>query len=95
MLKQSKMTTVYYIGGALIALWLIRHMHRRGKTICVRDENCTGCRKCIKKCRHKVLAPASEEKGAHVFVTNQEKCTACGDCISVCKFNALEMTRKF
>ncbi|MDR1973083.1 MAG: 4Fe-4S binding protein [Bacteroidales bacterium] len=88
----------YYIIGAVIVLWLVGGIYRkirgRNKIISVIDDNCTGCKRCIKKCRHCVLDTVSDEKGAHVFVARPDKCTACGDCLIACKFKALELKEK-
>jgi NAD-dependent dihydropyrimidine dehydrogenase PreA subunit len=88
---------VYYIAGAVVALWLAHgihsHIRGRGKTIRVVEENCTGCRKCLKTCHHNVLEAVKDEKGTHITVKNPDKCTACGNCLSACKFNTLELVR--
>ncbi|MDR1372993.1 MAG: 4Fe-4S binding protein [Dysgonamonadaceae bacterium] len=88
----------YYIVGALVALWIAgsvtRRIRRRGKTVGITTENCTGCRKCLKICRRNVLASSGEEKGAPVIIKNPNGCTACGNCVSVCRFKALEMVKK-
>jgi NAD-dependent dihydropyrimidine dehydrogenase PreA subunit len=92
------MNVVLYIGGAIIVLWFVggiyRHIHGRGKIIQIIDANCTGCTRCLKTCRHKVLALKSEEKGAHVMIKNPHRCSGCGDCVSVCKFKALNLAKK-
>jgi ferredoxin len=89
----------YYIGGAIIALWFIggiyKHFRRRGKVICVIAENCTGCKRCLRKCNHNVLLATIDESGkTRVAVQNSNRCTACGDCISGCKFDALKLILK-
>jgi NAD-dependent dihydropyrimidine dehydrogenase PreA subunit len=87
---------IYYIIGAVVALWIIwgvsRHIRRRGKTIHVIEGSCTGCGKCLKKCRRKVFEMVKDKRGAHIIVKNPGNCTACGDCVSSCKFNALKIT---
>jgi NAD-dependent dihydropyrimidine dehydrogenase PreA subunit len=92
------MNVVLYIFCAIIVLWLIggfyRHMHGRGKIIHVTDDNCTGCRACLKRCHHNVLSLASEEKGSHIIVKNPINCNGCGDCVGVCKFKALKLIKK-
>lgn len=84
----------YYIIGAILAIWFIggfyRHRQGKNKIIYVVEGNCTGCQRCLKRCRRGVLDKVSDEKGAPVFVKNPNHCTACGDCLSVCKFKALE-----
>jgi NAD-dependent dihydropyrimidine dehydrogenase PreA subunit len=92
------MTTVYYILGALTALWLIggtyRRISRRSKIIYAVEENCSGCKKCLKYCRHNVLAAIKGENGTHITLKNPTCCTACGDCVRACKFNALKIIEK-
>ena len=88
----------YYIVGAVVALWIIggisRHVRGRGKVVRIIAENCTGCRKCLKRCRHHVFEMVKDEQGTHVIVKNPNKCTACGDCVNSCKFNALGIVDK-
>ncbi|MDR1976086.1 MAG: 4Fe-4S dicluster domain-containing protein [Campylobacteraceae bacterium] len=92
------MNVALYIGGAIIVLWFIggiyRHVHGLGKIISVIDDNCTGCKCCLKKCHRNVLEPISEEKRAHIIVKNPLRCNACGDCVGVCKFKALKLIEK-
>lgn len=89
------MKPVLIIVGVVVVLWIAggiyRHQRGKNKIIQVVDENCTGCQRCLKQCRHRVLDRVSEEKGAHVFVKNPNNCTGCGDCLSACKFEALEL----
>lgn len=88
----------YYIVGAVVALWIIggisRHIRGRGKIVRIAEENCTGCGKCLKTCRHHVFEMVKDDMGAHVTVKNPDKCTAYGDCVSRCKFGALETVNK-
>ncbi|MDR1342435.1 MAG: 4Fe-4S binding protein [Prevotellaceae bacterium] len=92
------MKTLYCALGALIVLWLAgsiyRHIRRRGKIIHVAEGRCTGCKKCLKRCRREVLEAVKDEKGVHVVVKNPDSCTACGDCVDACKFKALELAEK-
>ena len=92
------MNVVWYIGGTIVALWVIssvfRQKQRKNKIIHIVDDNCTGCQRCLKKCRHRVLDKTTDKKEAHVFVKNPTYCTACGDCLSACKFKALELITK-
>jgi ferredoxin len=55
------------------------------------ESNCTGCRRCVKRCSHHVLGMVKNESGTHVAVKYPDKCTACGDCLRKCKFNALQL----
>jgi Na+-translocating ferredoxin:NAD+ oxidoreductase RNF subunit RnfB len=92
------MNIALYIGGAIVTLWFIggiyRQIKNKNKIVYVVEGNCTGCQRCLKKCRHRVLDKVSDEKGVHVFVKNPQQCTACGDCLSACKFKALEIVKK-
>jgi NAD-dependent dihydropyrimidine dehydrogenase PreA subunit len=89
---------LYYIVGTIIALWLTgsiyRHLRGRGKIIHIIENNCTGCRKCLKMCRRDVLEAVKDEKGTHVAVKNPDNCSACCDCMHACKFKALELIEK-
>lgn len=49
------------------------------------DENCTGCKLCIKPCPTDAIT--GEKKQVHVL--DQEKCIQCGACYDVCKDNAI------
>ncbi|MDR1381125.1 MAG: 4Fe-4S binding protein [Tannerella sp.] len=91
----------YYIIGALVVIWSVggiyRHIRGRGKTIRVTEDNCTGCGKCLKKCRRNVFEMVKRHQDekfftpTHVIVKNPQNCTACGDCVGACKFKALEL----
>lgn len=90
------MTTYIIIASVLlllVTLGNIRHRQAKQKVVCVIDDNCTGCQRCIKKCRRNALEITGNGKERHVAL-NPDKCTACGDCIPVCKFNALEIVRR-
>ena len=78
----------------LIAGYIFRSKRAKNKVVSVIDNNCTGCRRCVKKCRRDVLNIAENEAGGLVVVEYPDKCTACGDCIVVCKFNALELVKR-
>ncbi|MDR0348579.1 MAG: 4Fe-4S binding protein, partial [Tannerella sp.] len=86
----------YIITGSLLLLIMIlshfRSKRAKNKIIRVIGDNCTGCQRCIKKCRHKALETVTGEEGRFVVLKYPERCTACRDCIIVCKFNALELT---
>ncbi|MDR0363623.1 MAG: 4Fe-4S binding protein [Bacteroidales bacterium] len=76
----------------IIILSYFRNKRAKNKVIHVIDNNCTGCRRCLKKCRHKALEMVNgETSNRHVILKHPEKCTACKDCIIACKFNALEL----
>lgn len=89
------MNIVYIILGSVLLLWLLggtyRHIKGKNKIIHVVESNCTGCQRCIKRCRHRVLEAVKEEQGVRIVVKNPDKCSACGNCTGVCKFKALEL----
>ncbi|MBM4352082.1 MAG: NADH-quinone oxidoreductase subunit NuoF [Deltaproteobacteria bacterium] len=51
------------------------------------NENCTGCRLCLRTCS--VEAITGEKKEPHLI--DQVKCIKCGACRDVCKFNAIDI----
>ncbi|MDR1344053.1 MAG: 4Fe-4S dicluster domain-containing protein [Tannerellaceae bacterium] len=87
---------VFYIVGALVALWIVaaasRRMSARKKAVRVVEGRCAGCGRCLKRCRHGVFELLSDEGGVRVVVKNIDRCTACGNCVSCCRFKALEMS---
>ncbi|MDR1172607.1 MAG: 4Fe-4S dicluster domain-containing protein [Bacteroidales bacterium] len=90
---------VVYVGlGVMFFLWISFNLHRkrknRNKIICVVDSNCTGCRRCIKRCKHHVLEVVEDEAGKRATVKYPDKCSACGDCLGKCKFNALKLIER-
>jgi ferredoxin len=90
------MNTLYIVLASLLLLFVLAQLYRskraKNRALHIIYANCTGCRRCSKKCRHKALAMVTDETGLHVEMQYPEKCTACGDCIAACKFKALEMT---
>ena len=95
------MNVGFYIGGAVVVLWLIggiwKHLRGKNKTVQVIGGKCTGCKRCLtnmRKCKHNVLELVSDDNGKHIVVKYPDKCNACGDCVSICKFNALQLVRK-
>ena len=89
------MNTLYIILASLILFFILGDFHRRkrakSRVVHVVDNQCTGCKRCMKRCHHKVLDLVDDSTGAHIAVEYPERCTACGDCVTVCKFNALEL----
>ena len=87
--------TTYIIAGSVLLLIIVlsyfRNKRAKSKIIHVIDNNCTGCQRCVKACRHKALEIIKDETGRRVVLKHPDKCTACRDCIVVCKFNALEL----
>jgi NAD-dependent dihydropyrimidine dehydrogenase PreA subunit len=90
---------VVYVGIGIMVLALIsgklyHKQKRRNKVVAVVESNCTGCRKCIKRCSRRVLEAVENETGLHAVVKYPGKCSACGDCIGRCKFNALKLIER-
>ena len=92
------MTKYIIIGSSLIAIVVLsyfRNKRAKNKIVHVIEGKCTGCRRCLKKCRNKALEVVSGDAGLRVALGYPEKCAACRDCILVCRFDALELvTRK-
>jgi len=92
------MNIVFYIVGGLILVWIIgniiRKKQRQGKIIHIVEGTCTGCKKCLKTCRHNVLEAVKSEKCTYLVVKNPNNCNACGNCVKACKFKALEIINK-
>ncbi|MDR1200078.1 MAG: 4Fe-4S binding protein [Tannerellaceae bacterium] len=91
------MTTYLIIASSLLLILVLsyfRNKRAKNNVIRVIDENCTGCRRCLKRCRHKALEITDNETGRPVIIKYPEKCTACRDCILVCKFDALELVSR-
>ena len=88
------MNTFLIIASVLLLIIILAHFrNKRAKNKVVRiiDENCTGCQRCLKRCRYKALEIVNNGKERHIVLKHPEKCTACRDCILICKFNALEL----
>ncbi|MDR0420555.1 MAG: hypothetical protein LBH30_03780 [Prevotellaceae bacterium] len=92
------MSTIYIGITIIIFLWILGSLHRnrknRNKVICVVKSNCSGCGRCIKRCRRRILEMVKDETGIHAAVKYPKKCTACGDCLIKCKFNALKIIKR-
>lgn len=85
---------IYIVLSCLLLLFVLgylRSKRAKNKVAHVIEESCTGCQRCLKKCRHKALETVDNEKGKYIIIKYPAKCTACGDCIAACKFNALEL----
>lgn len=88
------MNTLYTVLACvflLIILSFFRSKRAKSRVVRVVDDKCTGCRRCLKICRHRALEIVDDETAPHIFVKYPKKCTACGKCIAVCKFEALEL----
>ena len=93
------MNIQYIIVLACLLLFFIlgyfRNERAKKKVVRVIDDNCTGCQRCLKKCRHQALDMINDDENRkHIVLKYPEKCTACRDCMIVCKFNALELVNR-
>jgi len=52
------------------------------------NENCTGCRACVKACPKDAIAGKRKERHA----IDADRCIQCGACRNVCKFDAVDVT---
>jgi len=52
------------------------------------NENCTGCRTCVRACPAEGITGKKKER----HVIDSEKCTKCGACRSLCKFDAIDVS---
>ncbi|MDR0619807.1 MAG: ferredoxin family protein [Bacteroidales bacterium] len=91
--------SVVYIGlGIVILLWIAGYLYgkhkNRNKVVCVVEDNCSGCRRCVKICTHHVLEMVKDETGIHAAVKYPDRCNACGNCMKRCKFNALKLIER-
>lgn len=89
---------IVLILASLLLLIVFSSLHRgkraKNKVIHVIDSNCTGCRRCMKSCRHNALEIVNDEARVCIIVKYPGKCTACGNCVAACKFNALELINR-
>ena len=91
------MKILYIVSSILLLLFIsacFRNKRAKNKTVRIIADNCTGCCRCLKKCRRKVLDAVKDETGLRVEVKYPEKCTACGDCVAGCKFKALVLVNR-
>jgi ferredoxin len=92
------MNIVYISLGIVFLLSIFSTLHKkkkaREKVVHVVEINCVGCQRCLKRCRHNVLAVKRNENGTRVFVKHPDRCTACGDCFGGCKYDALKLVER-
>ncbi len=55
-------------------------------TYSINDENCKGCKLCIKGCPAEAIVFVEKKKPV---ILNQEKCIKCGACYEICKLDAV------
>ena len=89
------MNTFIIVLSILILLYIVgiisKKKRAKAKVISIIEDNCTGCQRCIKKCRRKALEVLNDDNGRHVVLKYPERCTACRDCVIACKFNAMKL----
>ena len=91
------MNTLYTVLVCMLLLYIFGYAGNKrvkNKIISISDNNCIRCRRCIKKCRHKILELVDDDFGQHITLKYPEKCTACGNCVAVCNFNALKLASR-
>lgn len=67
------------VGGKLF-------LHSESQPVIV-EENCVGCRMCVKSCNHDAVH-LNENRKAHI---DYDKCVGCGQCVAVCQFDAAQV----
>ena len=59
-------------------------LHTSGKPM-VKEEKCTGCKKCLTACAHSAITVEKKTSIDH------DKCVGCGKCIGMCPFDAISV----
>lgn len=52
---------------------------------------CSGCGKCVEKCRRDVLKMVNNGSCKYAILINPDNCIGCGNCIKACKSHAIEL----
>jgi len=60
-------------------------------TVRVSMDACSGCGKCVVKCRAGAMKMRYREDKASAWVAYPSKCTGCGRCAKVCNYNAVKI----
>ncbi len=58
----------------------------------ISTSKCTGCGKCIERCKHGVLKLRYIDEKAYAWHAYPGNCIGCGKCAKACKQNAIEIT---
>lgn len=59
------------------------------------DSQCTGCGRCVSRCRRNVIEIAQQDEHRWAWVVRPDACKACGHCRETCPHDAIRiMTRK-
>src|SRR4030042_3848094 len=84
-------TTVFFKGCPLRCFWCqnpeSQLLHPQ---ICVDNDKCSGCGKCIKACPN----GANSFNSRNIASLDRRKCTACGKCVEVCFGEARKVAGK-
>ena len=62
----------------------------RGFTVCIDEELCRGCGRCISHCPYQAISMSPAEGGGWRSSVDDALCKGCGNCISVCPSNAAD-----
>jgi NADPH-dependent glutamate synthase beta subunit-like oxidoreductase/NAD-dependent dihydropyrimidine dehydrogenase PreA subunit len=62
----------------------------RGFTVCVDEELCRGCGRCVRHCPYQAVTLGPGSDGAWRAAVDDALCKGCGNCISVCPSNAAD-----
>jgi ferredoxin len=89
---------IVYISMGIVLLWISGSLYRRrknrNKVICVLENNCTGCGRCVRRCSRRALVMTGNGEAVRAALKYPEKCTACGDCLGKCRYNALKLAER-
>ncbi|MCX5899491.1 MAG: 4Fe-4S binding protein, partial [Proteobacteria bacterium] len=62
----------------------------RGFTVCIDEELCRGCGRCVRHCPYQAVTLGPGPGGAWRATVDDALCKGCGNCISVCPSNAAD-----
>jgi len=62
----------------------------RGFTVCIDEERCRGCGRCIRHCPYQAITMGPAANGAWSASVDDALCKGCGNCISICPSNAAD-----
>ncbi|MDR0754785.1 MAG: 4Fe-4S dicluster domain-containing protein [Prevotellaceae bacterium] len=70
-----------------------RQLRQSREIIYVVSQECVGCRRCAKICRHRVLSMIAVENKTYAAACRQERCSKCCKCIAVCPEKAIRLVK--
>lgn len=68
--------------------------NRKTISLLIIDAKCTGCGKCIDRCRRSVIALAEEGGYKWAWAVRPDECTGCGKCRKSCPEDAIRLMTK-